>query len=112
MTKGELDAEIGHFVSRHPEGWNHDQWSGFLHHLAEVGHDVSDSDAIGMALEKERLTLTLRGMEIKGLGPKRIEGLASHFGTLWNLMSASREEVAGLPNISETLAEQILDVLQ
>ncbi len=112
MSKVEMDAEISRFVSEHPEGWNHEQWSDFLHHLSEAGHDVGDSDSIGLALETERLTRILREMEIKGLGPKRIEGLAGHFGTLWNLMSASREEVAGLPNIPERLAEQILDVLQ
>ena len=112
MSKVELDTEISRFVSEHPEGWNHEQWSDFLHHLAEAGHDVSDSDGIGLAVETERLTRTLRGMEIRGLGPKRIEGLVSHFGTLWNLMSATREDVAELPNIPESLAEQILDVLQ
>jgi excinuclease UvrABC nuclease subunit len=73
---------------------------------------VSDSDGIGLALESERLAQVLRRMEIKGLGPKRIEALANHYGTLWNLMVASSEDVATLPNINRDLAEQILAVLQ
>jgi hypothetical protein len=112
MTKNALNAEIRRFATEHPEGWGHDEWTGFLTHLSEVGHDVTDADEIGLALETERLSQTLRRMEINGLGPKRMEDVANHFGTLWNLMSASQEELTQVPSISRPLAEQILEVLQ
>jgi hypothetical protein len=112
MPKDPLAAEISRFSSEHPEGWDHEDWLGFLHHLSGSGIEVSDADAIGSALEHERLSQVLGRMEIKGLGAKRIGGLATHFGTIWNLQSASPEEVAKAPGISQALVEQIFDVLR
>ena len=51
-------------------------------------------------------------MEMKGLGPKRIDALASHFGTLRNLMNASASDVAQVQSIPRSLAGQIVDTLQ
>lgn len=112
MPTKELAAEIRRFSSEHPQGWGHDEWLDLLHTLSEEGHDISDGDAIGLTLESERLSQVLRRMELNGLGPKRVDALAEHFGTLWNLMSATPEELAQLPNVSRLLAEQILEVLQ
>ncbi len=112
MAAHDLNPEIRRFAEEHPQGWGHDEWLDFLSSLAASGHDVSDSSGIGLALEHHRLALILQRMEIKGLGKKRIEAVADRFGTLWNLMNASAEEVAQLPSIPRSLAEQILDVLQ
>jgi len=112
MQNKDLAAEISRFSSEHPEGWGHDEWQGFLHQLSESGYDTSDADGIGLALESQRLTRVLQGMDIKGLGPKRIVCITDHFGTLWNLMSASADDLAQLPSVSRPLAEQILEVLQ
>ncbi len=112
MATDHLEPELFRFAQEHPEGWSHDDWLAFLHLLSESGHDVTDSDGIGLALEHHRLALILKRMEIKGLGPKRIEALANRFGTLWNLMSATPEDLAGVPGIPRSLAEQVLDVLQ
>lgn len=111
-TDKELDFEIRRFVHEHPHGWSHDEWTGVTHHLAHLGHDVTDLDGLGLRLEHERLVQVLERMEIKGLGPKRTKAIANHFGTLWNLMSASHEEVAKSSGIPVALANQISDVLQ
>lgn len=112
MATHDLDFELQRFVEEHPQGWGHEEWLGFLSHLAAEGHDTTDPDGIGLALEHRRLVRVLQNMEIKGLGPKRIEAIANRYGTLWNLMAASPEEVAELPGIPRSLAEQILEVLQ
>jgi hypothetical protein len=112
MPNHQLDFELRRYVDEHPEGWGHDQWLGFLRYLSEDGHDVSHSDALGLALEHLRLVKVLEHMEIKGLGPKRIEAIAKRYGTLWNLMAASPDDVASLPSVNRSLAEQILEVLQ
>ncbi len=112
MPTDNLDFELRRYVEEHPEGWGHDQWLGFLAYLSENGHDVSDSDGLGLALEHLRLVRVLQHMEIKGLGAKRVQAIADRFGTLWNLMAASPEDVAQIPSIPRGLAEQILDVLQ
>ncbi|MFC1575245.1 helix-hairpin-helix domain-containing protein [Gemmatimonadota bacterium] len=112
MATNDLATEIRRFASEHPEGWGHEEWLGFLNGLSDAGHDIGDGDAVGLALESERLSNVLGRMEIKGLGPKRIDALAEHFGTLWNLMSASPEDLAQVPSVSRSLGEQILGVLQ
>ncbi len=111
-TEKELSSEIRHFVHEHPHGWSHDEWTGFTHHLAHLGYDTGDLDGLGLRLEHERLTQVLGRMEIKGLGPKRAKAIADHFGTLWNLMTASPEDVAKSVGIPASLAIQISEVLQ
>ena len=111
-TEKEMVSEIRHFVHEHPHGWSHDEWTGLTHHLAHLGHDVADLDGVGLRLEHERLTQVLERMEIKGLGPKRTKAIATHFGTLWNLMSASPEDMARAVGIPTSLANQISEVLQ
>ena len=112
MTDKALDQELLRFAQEHPQGWGHQEWLGLLAHLGAEGFDVSDPDGIGLGLEHHRLALVLRRMEIKGLGPRRIEALAYRFGTLWNLMTAPLDDVAQVPGVPRSLAEQVLDVLQ
>lgn len=54
----------------------------------------------------------LRGIDIKGLGPKRIEAIADCFGTIWTLLGADLEEIAAVPNIPRSLAEELSSILQ
>ena len=112
MITEELISELRGFAQDHPQGWGHDEWLSLLDHLAGAGHDVSDCDRLGLALEKERLSQTLGRMEMKGLGPKRIDVITNHFGSLWNLMNATEEDVSQLPNVPRSLASQILQTLQ
>lgn len=112
MTTDELLFELRRFSEEHPQGWGHDEWTGLLDQLAVNGHDVSDHDGIGRSLERERLVHTLQRMEVRGLGPKRVDAIADRFGTLWNLMNASEEDIAGIPSVPRPLAVQILDTLQ
>jgi NAD-dependent DNA ligase len=112
MATDRISKEIRHFVQAHPHGWRHDEWLGFLYHLTQNGISTENEAAIGMALERERLSHTLGNMDIKGLGPKRREALADRFGTLWNLLEASPEEIARVPGVPRSLADQISEVLQ
>jgi len=112
MATDNLTRELESFVQDHPNGWSHDEWLELLYHLSQKGHDTRNEDAIGLALERERLVQTLGQLEIRGLGPKRREALATRFGTLWSLMEATPEEIAGVPGLHRTLADQISDVLQ
>jgi len=112
MATDNLLPQLRAFVQSHPHGWSHDEWLGLLYHLAQNGIDTHDEGHIGLALERERLLHTLGNLEIKGLGPKRREALANRFGSLWGLMEASPEEIADVPGIQRSLAEQLADVLQ
>ena len=112
MATENLHHEITRFVEDHPHGWTHEEWLGLLHHLSLTGVTVADEGTIGLSLERERLTRVLGNLEIKGLGPKRREALTARFGTLWNLMDASPEEIARVPGVPLSLAHQISDVLQ
>jgi len=112
MATDTFTQEIRRFVQEHPHGWRHDEWLGFLYHLSMNGISTENEAAIGLALERERLSRTLGNMEIKGLGPKRRETLAAHFGSLWNLMEASPEDIARVSGLPRALADQISEVLQ
>lgn len=112
MASDNLLRELRSFVQEHPHGWSHDEWLGLLFHLSQKGIDTGDEEAIGRALERERLLHTLGNLGIQGLGPKRREALALHFGTLWNLMEATPDEIAGVQGLHRSLAHQIADVLQ
>ena len=49
--------------------------------------------------------------DINGIGAKRRKDLLLYFGSLNNMRSASQEELAKVPGISHTLAEQIFQQL-
>jgi hypothetical protein len=108
MISDALHKELRRFVRDHPHGWGHDDWLRLLFHLSENGVDTANEDAIGLALEGERLKNTLANLGVKGLGPKRIEAVADRYGTVWNLKDASWEAVAELPGIPETLARELV----
>mgnify|MGYP006282118231 FL=1 len=112
MVIRDLADEIRDFAASHPEGWTHEEWREFIQGLSEAGHDVQDPDRIGLELEKERLAQTLRGMEIRGLGPRRIESITNRFGSLWVARNASSEDLADVPRLPRSLAARLTEELR
>jgi hypothetical protein len=104
-----MSARLNEFVESHPTGWNHDEWLALLADLGEGGTDVSNPDAIGAELERTRVTLELRNRAVPGLGRKRIEAIASRFGTMYDLQNATVEEIARVPGMNRPLAEKVLN---
>ena len=103
--------QLRDFVDTHPDGWDHQSWLNLLASLKDAGVDVSNTEEIGLALERTRLAATLKGKKVQGLGPKRIQAVVDRFGTLWNLRHASAEEIAEIPTIHADLAGKVRDAL-
>ena len=95
------------FALAHAEGWNHQEWLSLLAELTDAGVDTGDPDAIGAALERERVLVFLEQAGVKGLGPKRREALVDRFGGLWALRHATAEEIAEIPTFHRGLAEAV-----
>jgi hypothetical protein len=100
-----LRADLREFASNRPQGWNHDDWTAFLDHLRGRGHDVSNSDEVGMSLERERLAVQLE--QVPGMGPRRVEALVNRFHTLYSLRRAEVDELADVPGMNRALAERV-----
>lgn len=98
---------IEQFLDENPNGWNHDAWNGLLGRMAEAGIDTTNPEAIGLQLEQSRIRRILMGAQIKGLGPKRIETVISHYPTLWTLKCASEKDLAMIPNFFPRLAKSV-----
>lgn len=109
MSEDDLNLELVRFLQDHPDGWSHDDWLRLLFQLSEHGYDTADEDRIGLALERQRLTRALADKKLGGLGPRRIEAVAEHFKTLWNLRDASLDEVARVPGVPKALARSIVE---
>lgn len=104
-----LRSDLREFVQAHPGGWGHNEWIGLVNLLRERGHDTSDTDAIGMALERERLTLVLE--RVPGLGPSRVNAIADKYPRIWNVMQAGAEELATAAQLPKTVAQKVKDAL-
>ena len=105
----ELRGHLRDFVQRHPRGWGHGEWSGLIEELRGRGQDVSDTDALGMDLERERLSLTLE--QISGVGPARVRSIADSFGRLYDLRQASVDEIAERAGVPRSVAEKVRGAL-
>lgn len=104
-----MEQHLNAFIEAHPEGWGHDQWLGLLADLEEKGFDVSDPTAIGYELEARRLAWELRRRGVPGLGPKRIDAVVEHFGTLWSLRHADVEDFADIKkSVPGKVAEKVV----
>lgn len=105
-----LRKDLRAFAATRPQGWNHEEWTGLLAQLRERGHDISDPDAIGSMLERERLSALLEG--VPGLGPKRVQAITERFDALWRLRNASADEISREANLPLPLAEKIAEVVR
>ncbi|HEX5869507.1 MAG TPA: hypothetical protein VFY65_03765 [Longimicrobium sp.] len=101
----QLQADLRAFAIARPSGWNHEDWMAFLGHLGEKGHDVSDHQAIGARLERERLAVALEAIE--GLGPRRVQSLVDRFQTMWSMRHAQAADVATVAGMTRPLAERV-----
>lgn len=106
----QLQADLRAFAIARPSGWNHEDWMAFLGHLSEKGHDVSDHQAIGARLERERLAVALEAIE--GLGPKRVQSLMDRFQTMWSMRHAESADVATVAGMTRPLAERVVQQMR
>lgn len=104
-TGRDLRRDLREFASARPQGWGHDDWLNFLESLKERGHNINDREAIGVALERERLGLRLE--QVRGVGPQRRQALIERFGTVWSLRDADPREIADTAGMPVSLAEQV-----
>jgi hypothetical protein len=105
----DLKADLREFVTARPGGWSHDDWLAFLDHLRERGHDTSDPEALGLALERERLASILE--RVPGMGPKRVSAVVDRYETVWSAARAQVDEIAALPGMNRALAEKVRQAL-
>ncbi|CAN5638886.1 hypothetical protein BH23GEM6_BH23GEM6_14510 [soil metagenome] len=101
----DLTKDLRDFASGRPQGWSHDDWESFLGHLSRRGHDTSNADAIGLALERERLALALQ--QVDGLKPQQVKSLANRFTTIWSLRNAEVEDIEAAAKLPRNMAERI-----
>lgn len=105
----DLRADLRAFAAGRPHGWDHKDWLVFLEHLSERGHETSDAEAIGKALERERLAVVLE--TVQGMGAKRVDSLVERFQTLWSMRHASVDAIATTPGMNLSLAEKVRQAL-
>ncbi|HET7230177.1 MAG TPA: helix-hairpin-helix domain-containing protein [Longimicrobium sp.] len=106
----DLREDLRAFVQARPSGWGHQDWTAFLDHLRERGHDTSDPEAVGLLLERERLWAALEG--VQGMGPRRIQTVVERYDTIWSAHQANVDEMAALPGMNRPLAEKVRQALQ
>ena len=101
----DLRADLRAFITARPAGWGHEDWLAFLDHLRERGHDTSDPETIGQALERERLTSMLE--RVQGMGPRRVGSLVDRYETVYSCARADVDDIAALPGMTRALAEKV-----
>lgn len=100
-----LQTDLRAFVSAHPEGWGHAEWTGLLDGLRAKGVDVEDEAKIGAAVERERLAKVLG--QVKNVGPQRVKALVDRYETVWSLRGADPVELSATTKIPLAVVEQI-----
>src|SRR4051794_16670452 len=105
----DLRADLRAFVTARPGGWGHDDWMAFLDHLRGRGHDTSDPESIGLALERERLASMLE--RVQGMGPKRVSSVVDRYETVWSCARADVDEIASVSGMNRSLAEKVRQAL-
>ena len=102
---GRFRSHLRSFVHENQGNWDHDGWLGLLRQLEESGHDLADPDAIGAALERERLDWSLA--KIRGLDEGLRATLVDRYGRIWELERASSHELQGIPGMTADLVRQV-----
>lgn len=106
-SRPNLKADLRDFAAGRPEGWNHEDWMAFLEDLQARGHNIQDREAIGRALERERLDMILE--RAGGVGPKSRKALVERFETVWSLRNASADEIEQVAKVSPEIAQGVKD---
>ncbi|GAB2553367.1 excinuclease ABC subunit UvrC [Leucobacter ruminantium] len=75
--------------------------------LVQRIRDEAHRFAITFQRQRRSTAIASRLSEIPGLGPKRVQGLLKHFGSVTRLRAASLEELAAAPGLGAKLAEQV-----
>lgn len=76
--------------------------------LVQRIRDEAHRFAITFQRQRRSTSIMSQLSEVPGLGPKRVQGLLKHFGSVARLRRASVEELAAAPGLGLKLAEQIL----
>lgn len=80
--------------------------------LVQRVRDEAHRFAIAFQRQRRSTSIASRLSEIPGLGPKRVQGLLKHFGSVARLRAASLEELSAAPGLGPKLAEQVLAHLE
>lgn len=105
----DLRSDVREFAKGRPQGWNHDEWLGFIEHLRGRGHNINDQEAIGSMLERERIGVLLE--KVPGLGAQRIRSISEAFGNVWRLREADADEIARTAKLPRDVAQRVVDTL-
>ncbi|OZS43043.1 excinuclease ABC subunit C [Photobacterium sanguinicancri] len=82
-------------------------------HLIQHIRDESHNHAIsGHRAQRAKVRNRSALEDVEGIGPKRRQALLKYMGGLQELKRASKEDIAKVPGISNSLAEKIFDALQ
>ena len=80
--------------------------------LVQRVRDEAHRFAIAFQRQRRSTSISSRLSEIPGLGPKRVQTLLKHFGSVMRLRAASLAELSAAPGVGPKLGEQILAHLQ
>jgi len=104
-TGPDLRKDLRDFASARPQGWGHEDWLRFLEDLRDRGHNIEDREAIGVALERERLDLALSRFE--ELEEEGRSVLVERFQTLWSFRSGDVEAISSIAGIPREVADRL-----
>jgi hypothetical protein len=104
-TEADLRKELRRFVAEHPQGWGHEQWLSLVESVRTRGYPMDDAVQIGRLLEREHLSVKLKG--IPGVGQQRIQALIEQYGSIRNLLNTDPSELAQSIKAPHELAERI-----
>lgn len=75
--------------------------------LVQRARDEAHRFAITFQRQRRSTAIASQLAEIPGLGPKRVQALLKHFGSVTRLRAASLSEIGSAPGVGPQLAEQI-----
>ncbi|HDL6738259.1 TPA: excinuclease ABC subunit UvrC [Yersinia enterocolitica] len=100
------------FLAAEGEGFSLPPDSPALHLIQHIRDDSHNHAITGHRQRRSKVKNTSALELIEGVGPKRRQILLKYMGGLQPLLSASVEEIAKVPSISQALAEKIYNALK